>query len=1392
MKRTRCFTLLLCVLLARPAVAQDRTQERPLDSRRTGFAPAVVRFPNLAPQDAKEWASLFGPATVTTGIAAPDGTSEAAILSIAGTPTGFKRLHGATTTTVGLDDWIIAGVWVKAVSRQSGLGNLAGLGNLTSRSAITLSGETVATVTLGGDAAGYKLDGDGLNYRDLRANGIGDTEWEWVTMAAKVAAAPTGNQARLQFDLRCADDRPLAFFAPILMHVPSGRLTDDEATNLLQNLYAVPENVSPGVVATLKGQSFQSKLRDAGGAALDVRALGAKADGVTDDLLPLQKAIAATAGTGVPVLLPAGTTRLSATVRIPGGVTLKGAGYKKTVLRSEANAVIVEATRGDGANQFTGPIIRDLAIVGSKSAGGNQIGLRVDDDLYLAEAEVTGVRISQAGSHGLYVGKAFSSRFVDIHSGDNNGYPFLINSPNMPANHYESLYAQDVNAPYSAGFRVRAGDVHCIACNGINASPTNSWWAVVGDKTGVDGATANRSAYFECWNCNIESSKAGGVLNYSNSVFAPKGRTLFAGDAGAAGSYVALKYEVDALLYPPYFAKGKIDDSVTFANSAFAAMTGLVSTVAGSPVLTGRGTRFLSQFAPGELLMVGANAYKIASITNNTSLTLTTNAAATVNDFGAGKAFYAEGQPIHANDLPPLLLDGQGPKIAGGQPQTGYYNTTRGRAEMLYRADGYAPRLELTTSTTLVNPGARNLEINCPSDCTITLPWPGWYNVQEPVYVKNKSATGVKVTLMAGSGGTVNGVGSLEMRRRDAGVVLLPFGDGVSTADYRTLGETTKGGASELMINAGDYGARCDGVSDDTAAIAQGIAAAQAGNRIFSVPPGVCLTDPITVNLQRLTIRGAGKGKSTLKARQSNKPVFALTGAGHASGLVIEDLTVQGAGKSSGAAGHGIYINDPVGYLSEFNLRRLEIKDCGGNGIYVPTAFTGVIDSVSTDEIGGNHFDIAAGNTVTLLNNYVHTVEAGKVGYRISGGQANLINNNGMEPDSALSARWGLFGSEKAEDGADLYFRAMLYGNNIEDFGAVGLEFKVGSFASFFSNQFSTGKIGNHVAVKFRYLENLLGGWDTASNRLNPPSAGAWLNGWPVHSFNPPFLVTGQDAQLTNYYDTQAGAVRPLAYLFGQFDRVESKTPVGSPFLHARELLKLGEAGATTGSLKLMNSGNANATVLEAGNNAPALKYVLPTAVPAAGQVLAATTLASGDVSLNWVGARELSGVLWRSTSVSAFDTTTAATSLLANAGIGSKTLGAGRLAVGSQLRIKAGGSFSTKAANAGTFTLTIINGPITMATVGPFKLPDNVTNSNWWLEALGTLSLTGTNGAIRWTVQFNYNDGADNLKTASYAVNSTTFNTTLPRALDLRGKFSVNDPANYWQTNIADIEVLP
>ncbi|MEP7337068.1 MAG: glycosyl hydrolase family 28-related protein [Acidobacteriota bacterium] len=784
----RFLVLILCALMATNSVAQDK----PLDSKRTGFAPSVVRFTNLAPQDVTTWASLSGAANVTTGVSAPDGTTDAAKLSIVSPTTGYKRLYG-TTRSVSVDDRIIAGVWVKAVSLSSGL---------SEQPSVTLNGEAVATVRAADDTAGYKFDIDGFNYRDLTATTKADTEWEWVTTSIKIASAPPGIQARLQFDLSCTSNRQIAFFAPVLLHIPSGQLTDDEADTLLQNLYSVPDNISPGTVATLRGQSFQSKLRDAGGAVLDVRTLGAKADGVSDDLAPIMAALTATAGTGVPVQLPAGTIKLSTTLTVPGGTIIKGAGYDKTIISSTANAPIVDAVRGAGVYQFSGPVISDIKIVGSKTAGSSQIGLKTDDPLYYANGDFAHIRIVNAGSHGMYVGKAFSSRFVDIYSGDNNGYPFVFDVANMPANHYESLYAQDVVSPYNAGYRVRSGEVHCIACNGVNVSPVTSWWAIVGDKTGTDGATDNRSAYFECWNCNVESSRAGGVLLYTNSLFVPKGATKFAGDGGSSGSYIAIKYEIDSSIFPPYFAKGKIDDTVTFANSYSDPITGTVATSTATMTVTGTGTLFLTELIVGQLLVVGANTYKIATITNNLSLTLTANASATVSGSAASKVYYKDGFPIHANDLPTLMIDGQGPKIAGNAHQTDYYNTTNSRSEPLYRADGYYPRITVTGTASYSNPGPRYFETNCASNCTLTLPWPGWYQpAGEPVVIKNLSATSVVVTVNSGGGGTVNTSG-LSLSTQYDSVVLLPDSAALDwrvVAKYSPAGAVTGSGASTRL-----------------------------------------------------------------------------------------------------------------------------------------------------------------------------------------------------------------------------------------------------------------------------------------------------------------------------------------------------------------------------------------------------------------------------------------------------------------------------------------------------------------------------------------------------------------------------------------------------------------
>ena len=181
-----------------------------------------------------------------------------------------------------------------------------------------------------------------------------------------------------------------------------------------------------------------------------------------------------------------------------------------------------------------------------------------------------------------------------------------------------------------------------------------------------------------------------------------------------------------------------------------------------------------------------------------------------------------------------------------------------------------------------------------------------------------------------------------------------------------------------------------------------------------------------------------------------------------------------------------------------------------------------------------------------------------------------------------------------------------------------------------------------------------------------------------------------------------------------------------------------------------------------------------------------------GQLSIRNSGQTEnLSATMWKSSASVFFDTTTTETSIISGTGVGTKTLAASRLVTGSQIRIKAAGLYGTKASSPGTFTVKVKNGATTMLTIAAFTVPTNVADQNWWIEATGALNATGSSGTIYWTINFYYNDGTGSLKTQTYAVNSTTINTTTTNALDVTGQFSVSDIANFWQTDTASIEII-
>lgn len=442
---------------------------------------------------------------------------------------------------------------------------------------------------------------------------------------------------------------------------------------------------------------------------------GCVGDDVADDTTCLANAItAAVASGGKRIKLDTGTYRTTAKLTVPGGVTIIGDGEDRSIIHGTGNDVILDLVAGTGASAFKGPVISQIGVRGS-SSGASQIGIRADDALYFAHVDVQHVTIANTGSHGLYVGNAFSSTFKEITSGNSlTGYPFLINSANMPINHYEKLYPTDVNTTSPAGIRVRAGEFYCVSCNGINVSGSNSWWAIVGDKIGVDGAVSNRSASITCKHCNIESSRAGGIWLLSSSTPNIE-NTSFIGEGGSSGTWIALKFEVDSSIFPPYFAKGRIDSSSVFASSP--------------------------------------------------------------------ASFYANSEPIHANDLPPIAIEGNLRVADGSKTITSYRNTSNGRSERLYRVDANRPLTTITTDTTHSNPGADNIEANCAVNCTYTLPWPGWFGSEEkPVYIRSIGIG--TLTVQVNSGGTINGGASYALAQGES----ASFMPNSTTLDYRLMG----------------------------------------------------------------------------------------------------------------------------------------------------------------------------------------------------------------------------------------------------------------------------------------------------------------------------------------------------------------------------------------------------------------------------------------------------------------------------------------------------------------------------------------------------------------------------------------------------------------------------
>lgn len=268
------------------------------DSARRGFGPVATRFVNLASQTPSTWSTQFNdcPGTLTAGtpVTAPDGTNNAGTVSI-GSGVAIA-CFASFTQTLSAGDWLIAGAWARS-DNANGFRNNAAIN-------VSCNHCGLAMVS---------------NYAAPSPGGGG--EWDWVWQAAQVQVGYASDV--VTFIGQVSPTQPADFFAPVLLYIPAGTITTNEAVETALHLQSFRSDATAGQVSLLPGEQL-------------------KADSVT------AKTLASTVSTGTAPLTVTSTTPVT-NLSIGGNAATATTATTATSLASYTSYSVYGSGNGVGA-----------------------------------------------------------------------------------------------------------------------------------------------------------------------------------------------------------------------------------------------------------------------------------------------------------------------------------------------------------------------------------------------------------------------------------------------------------------------------------------------------------------------------------------------------------------------------------------------------------------------------------------------------------------------------------------------------------------------------------------------------------------------------------------------------------------------------------------------------------------------------------------------------------------------------------------------------------------------------------------------------------------------------------------------------------------------------------